>query len=89
MTEGAGVIRDAAGLTSALSEIAAIESGAESAPLLNMTATATLIATAALRRTESRGAHFRADFPAPSGPVGRRSFLTPAEALAPSPLETT
>ena len=54
-----------------------------------MTATATLIATAALRRTESRGAHSRAEFPAPSGPVGRRSFLTLAEALAPSPLKTT
>ncbi|WP_108258793.1 hypothetical protein [Mangrovicoccus ximenensis] len=36
---------------------------------------------AALRREESRGAHFRADFPRPSGEPGARSRLTLAEAL--------
>jgi hypothetical protein len=35
------------------------------------------------------GAHFRADFPAPSGPDGHRSFLTLAEARTPRALETT
>ena len=90
MTDGAGVIRDAAGLTRALTDIAEIESEAQaSAPLLNMTATATLIATAALRREESRGAHFRSDFPNPSAPEGHRSFLTLAEACTPRELETT
>ncbi|WP_238366496.1 L-aspartate oxidase [Mesobacterium pallidum] len=90
MTDGVGVVRDAAGLTTALAEIAAIEAAAQgSAPILNMTATAMLIATAALRREESRGAHFRADFPASSGPTGDRSFLTLAEALRPIALETT
>ncbi|WP_370284904.1 L-aspartate oxidase [Pseudooceanicola nanhaiensis] len=90
MTQGVGVIRDATGLTRALTDIAEIASEAQaSAPLLNMTATATLIATAALRREESRGAHFRADFPAPSNPEGHRSFLTLAEARAPRALETT
>lgn len=83
MTDGAGVIRDAAGLTRTLEEIAAVEARQpDCAPLLNMTATSTLIASAALTREESRGAHFRADFPDTKGETGQRSALTLTEALA-------
>lgn len=82
MTDGAGVVRDGDGLTACLREIAAIEAAQpDCPPLLNMTATATLIAAAALMRRESRGAHFRSDFPQ-TAPEGRRSRLTLAEAMA-------
>lgn len=82
MTEGAGVLRDADGLSRCLREIAAIEAAQpDCVSLLNMTATATLIAAAALQREESRGAHCRRDFPG-SLPEPRRSRLTLAEAMA-------
>ena len=82
MTDGAGVERDGPGLTACLRQIAAIEAAQPDCPaLLNMTATATLIAAAALMRRESRGAHFRTDFPQ-TAPRGERSRLTLAEALA-------
>lgn len=82
MTDGVGVLRDAAGLTRSLHQIAAIEAAQpDCSALLNMTATATLIASAALMRRESRGAHCRTDFP-DIAPVARRSRLTLAEATA-------
>lgn len=83
MTAGAGVVRTAEGLSQTLRDIAAIEAAQpDCAPLLNMTATATLIAAAGLMRQESRGAHFRADHPKPAGDTGTRSRLTLQEALA-------
>lgn len=83
MTEGVGVIRSAEGLQRALSRIAAIEAAQPACTeLRNMTATATMIAAAALVRRESRGAHFRADHPQSGGDAGQRSRLTLAEALA-------
>lgn len=82
MTEGAGVVRDSDGLRRALLRIAQIEAaGTGCDNLRNMTATATLICAAALLREESRGAHFRTDFPDPA-PVAKRSRLTLDEALA-------
>jgi L-aspartate oxidase len=68
--EKVGIVRDARGLTSALATFERI--GAEyepsssdppSGPLANAALTASFIAHAALRRTESRGAHFRSDRP--------------------------
>ena len=65
MTDLVGVERDADGLRRALARIAALE--AEAAPasraFLNMSTAATLIAAAALLREESRGGHYRTDFP--------------------------
>ncbi len=90
MTHGAGVIRTAQGLQHTLSEIATIEADQpDCTALANMTATATLIATAALNRCESRGAHFRSDHPKCDGATGTRSFLTLTEARSTTPLETT
>lgn len=81
MTRDAGVIRDAAGLRRCLQEIAEIEAARpDCAPLLNMTATATLIVASALLREESRGAHYRSDFPATAA-AGRRSCIRLADAL--------
>lgn len=82
MTDGAGVVRDHAGLIKTLMAIAEIEAAQPDCDaLLNMTATATLIAAAALIRRESRGAHFRSDFPKLDGAVGARSFLMLDDAL--------
>ncbi|MGD9501571.1 MAG: L-aspartate oxidase [Methyloceanibacter sp.] len=81
MTEGAGVIRDEASLRAALAAIAAIErSGAADRRLANMLTAAKLVAAAAFRRKESRGAHFRSDFPLPDECLAKRSFLTLGEA---------
>lgn len=82
MTDGAGVIRDAAGLTRTINDIAEIEAAQPDCPALhNMTATALLIAAAALMREESRGAHCRSDFPETHGETGTRSSLILSDAL--------
>ncbi|MET0347387.1 MAG: L-aspartate oxidase [Methyloceanibacter sp.] len=86
MTQGAGVIRDEASLKTALAVVATLESsgGVDDRRLANMLTAAKLIATAALVRQESRGAHFRSDFPLPDARLAKRSFLTleQAEAIA-------
>jgi L-aspartate oxidase len=79
MSMNVGIERDAAGLARALNTIAAVErAGAGEPALLNMTAAARLVAAAALARHESRGAHFRADYPQAREPA-TRTFLTLAD----------
>ena len=81
MTANAGVIRDDASLRSALGMIATLErSGASDPRLGNMLTTAKLIATTALMRKESRGAHFRSDYPEANPVLAHRSLLTLEEA---------
>lgn len=82
MTDGVGVVRTAAGLKAALRTIAGIEAAATGDSLRNMTATATLITAAALAREESRGGHFRADFPQADPARARRTRITLDEARA-------
>jgi L-aspartate oxidase len=79
MTRLVGLERDEAGLTEALTVINQVEraGGAEPA-LLNMTAAAKLVTTAALVRHESRGGHYRTDYPK-TDPAGHRTFITLAE----------
>jgi L-aspartate oxidase len=80
MSFHAGIERDGEGLRRALATISAVERAGQNEPaLLNMTATAKLIAAAALARRESRGAHFRADFPQ-TYTAAKRTFLTLAAA---------
>ena len=83
MTDGAGVVRSGQGLRRALGKIAEIETAhPDCASLRNMTATATLIVASALARKESRGGHFRSDFPECDPLRATRSRMTLTDALA-------
>jgi L-aspartate oxidase len=83
MAAKVGVIRDAASLNAALATILGLEATAGHDPrLANMLTSAKLIATAALLRKESRGAHFRSDYPQADPELARRSVLTLAEVEA-------
>lgn len=67
MWKGAGVVRTAEGLRSARARLLEIE---ERLPVgateeANLVQTARLIVAGALRRTESRGGHYRSDYPRP------------------------
>lgn len=85
MWEGAGVVRTADGLQHALEQLAAIKRRAEESPsgsadlaaaldLRSMLLTAEATVRAALLRTESRGAHQRADYPQ-TDPEWQRTIL--------------
>ena len=70
MSENVGIVRDAGGLSRALSEIGELlkfykgkTENPEGFELSNMLEVAYLITQAALMRTETRGAHIREDFP--------------------------
>ncbi len=81
MSAEAGVVRDAQSLTNALTSIVSLERENEGdKQLANMLTTAKLITAAALKRKESRGAHFRSDYPAPDEAQAKRSFITLAKA---------
>ena len=85
-----GLERDAGGLGQALATIARLERGASDPALLNMLAAAKLVTAGALTRQESRGGHWRSDFPL-TAKIGVRSFATLADADriaagAPAPL---
>jgi succinate dehydrogenase/fumarate reductase flavoprotein subunit len=104
MWERAGLVRDADGLQAALGEIERIATGLEAVgvaadpalntawqdwlSLRNQVLAAGLIARSALARRESRGAHFRRDFPLPAAgtPVSvrvRRDGTEPAVTAEP------
>lgn len=77
MTMHAGVVRNAKGLKLALVALDGIEREADSDPLVaNMVLTARFIASAALKRKESRGGHYRSDFPEASVAAAKRTFMT-------------
>lgn len=84
MTDLVGVERDADGLRQALRIIADMEANGQQGDrqFRNMTISATLVAAAALKRTESRGAHFRTDFPQTDTRWAHHTTMTLSEALA-------
>ncbi|MBU3960914.1 MAG: L-aspartate oxidase [Alphaproteobacteria bacterium] len=76
MSAHAGVIRDAEGLKDLIRQIVRLEGINRRVRFSNMATAAKLIATAALQREESRGGHFRSDFPEPVEALRRRTFMT-------------
>ncbi|HEX5612516.1 MAG TPA: FAD-binding protein [Burkholderiales bacterium] len=92
MWEKAGIIRDAGGLQSALTELGAIDAELDAhrlsdasrafnlswhdwMNLKSLVATSRVIAHAALARRDSRGAHYREDFP-DCGPLEESAFTS-------------
>jgi L-aspartate oxidase len=94
MWEHAGVARSAAGLRTCLSTLDDIAAGLPDGAVeeLNMVRTARLIARAALLREESRGGHYRTDYPKPSAGwdgrhirLGERTYVGGTAPLSPLP----
>jgi L-aspartate oxidase len=81
MSANVGVIRDEAGLAGALKAIRRLASRSRDIEISNMLTTALMITAAAHARRESRGAHFRSDYPEANPAQARRSQLTLADAL--------
>ncbi len=72
-----GVVRTAKGLRRALDQLSKLEAaGARDSVLANMLLAARLITAAALMRKESRGGHFRTDFPEADPRLAERTFMT-------------
>jgi aspartate oxidase len=79
MTTFAGVLRDGPGLERAARAVAAVdaerpdalEDGRAAAELGNLVVVARAVVTAAAEREESRGCHYRLDFPEPRQPLER------------------
>jgi L-aspartate oxidase len=76
MFNNVGVVRTETGLSRALGVIAEMDRTAVCPSAKNIAAAALLIAAAAYYRQESRGAHFRQDFPAPDPEQARRTMIT-------------
>jgi L-aspartate oxidase len=79
MSRDVALERDADGLRAALAVIGRLETTSTEPALLNMTAAARLVTAAALARQESRGGHWRTDFP-DTDATAERTFMTLADA---------
>ncbi|XYK82214.1 MAG: L-aspartate oxidase [Labrenzia sp.] len=90
LSENVGVLRSREGLRKALADIQEAESVCVRQSIQNMMVTGKLIAAAALMREESRGGHFRTDFPEENPAMAKRSYTTLKEvnALVAESLET-
>jgi L-aspartate oxidase len=80
MSTKVGVIRNGDELRGALAAIAAIERRHPSATVRSMATAALMVTAAAWRRRESRGAHFRSDYPEADPARAVRTSLTLREA---------
>jgi L-aspartate oxidase len=81
MWEKVGLVRDEAGLSAALDELNGLAAGHPGAAgeARNLLWVARLVTAAALARQESRGGHFRSDFPEVDPAWQRRLFLVAAK----------
>jgi L-aspartate oxidase len=89
MWDDVGLVRDAPGLRRAVGAILEMEQGLAERPptragleARNMLYVGRLIAESASRRQESRGSHYRSDFPRPEPGRGRHAIIAPG---APAP----
>jgi len=76
MSDHLGVIRNETGLMSAIWTLADIEATGEAPELTAMARTALCIAAAAFARQESRGGHYRSDYPEANPALAHRSKFT-------------
>jgi L-aspartate oxidase len=76
MTSHVGMIRDRERLAEAVRSFAAIERDTGNIALRNMATTALLVATSAWARRESRGAHYRIDYPVAKAALAHRTMTT-------------
>lgn len=75
MYANVGLVRDETGLREALARIAELEAtAAPEGTLRNLLVVGRLIAEAALARHESRGSHYRSDYPNTDEALAKRSF---------------
>ena len=81
MGQHVGVLRNATGLDQALRVIKSVLAHAKSPTLHNMATTCLMIAVAAQARQESRGGHFRIDYPDTNPAFAQRSYYTLEQAV--------
>jgi len=84
MSDKVGVIRNGKDMAQALRDLRDLDVrfGGVSTNFDNMLAAATLIAAAAYNRKESRGGHYRTDYPEKADALRHRTEITYAQALA-------
>lgn len=92
MSAHVGVVRSATSLNAAIEDLSALEADADRTPgaaaaFANVFTLANLITRGALAREESRGGHYREDFPEPRETFCKRTFMTLDRDQAPSPTE--
>ncbi len=80
MSSEFGVVRTPDGMMKGLATILEIEAGNTQQRFENALITAKMIAVSAIIRKESRGSHFRTDFPHENPAMAKRSFLSLDEA---------
>ncbi|MES0809545.1 L-aspartate oxidase [Roseibium sp. SCPC15] len=90
LARNVGVVRDAETLKIALADIAKSERICVRQSIRNMMVAGKIITASALKRQESRGGHFRSDFPEANPDMAKRSYTTlkEVEAITAEVLET-